>query len=104
MAPTFESPGEVNPDGPMNAALLPEPRCPRYHSLDLWRGVACLLVILFHATFYARAGGPPADWPGWAHAALHWGWTGVPMFFVVSGYCIAASIDAARRRDRGIFV
>jgi peptidoglycan/LPS O-acetylase OafA/YrhL len=28
-------------------------------------------------------------------------WTGVPMFFVISGYCISASADSARRKSQG---
>ena len=29
------------------------PRSPRYHTLDLWRGVACLMVVVSHSTLYA---------------------------------------------------
>ena len=32
------------------------PRSPRYRSLDLWRVAACLLVVVFHSTFYSMAG------------------------------------------------
>ena len=33
--------------------VAPPARSARYHSLDFWRGVACLLVIVYHSTFYA---------------------------------------------------
>lgn len=82
------------------------PRNPRYDTLDAWRGLACLLVVAFHSTnayvatpaFVARVsadGGTPVEW---LTAATAFGWVGVPMFFVISGYCIAASADTARRR------
>lgn len=77
------------------------PRCPRYASLDLWRGVACLLVLLHHGTFtepstsaYASLG---AAGKVWSQVAMRL-WLGVPIFFVISGYCIAATADAQRRR------
>jgi peptidoglycan/LPS O-acetylase OafA/YrhL len=91
-----------------DALAYPTPRCPRYRSLDVWRGVACLLVLLFHATLYAGVGDRGAG-DRWAWPALtvcRWGWCGVPIFFVISGYCISASADSARRRGRvrGYFV
>jgi peptidoglycan/LPS O-acetylase OafA/YrhL len=72
---------------------------PRYESLDAWRGIACLAVIAFHATLDVQTTGPgvAAELVG----VLRWGWLGVPMFFVISGYCIAASLDSERRRGRG---
>ena len=82
------------------------PRCPRYLSLDFWRGVACLLIVVFHATFYAAtpellrrvttAGGSAADW---VMAGCTWLWVGVPIFFVISGYCISATADSTRRKS-----
>jgi peptidoglycan/LPS O-acetylase OafA/YrhL len=72
---------------------------PRYESLDAWRGIACLLVISFHATLDAptTGGGVAAA----LVAAMRWGRLGVPIFFVISGYCIAASLDAERLRGAG---
>lgn len=81
------------------------PRNPRYDTLDAWRGLACVLVVLFHATYQLNheLPTPSPDAPvevaigqllrPFAHA-----WVGVPLFFVISGYCIAASADSARRR------
>ncbi len=98
---------QVRPAGTPSFAL---PRAPRYHSLDLWRGVACLLVIFYHATLihHGSAGALPAT-AGWGErgAALLLGtmrhmWVGVPMFFVISGYCIAATADSTRRRPHAI--
>lgn len=64
----------------------------RYQTLDAWRGVACLWVLLFHAS------GEPGMW---GHNALlfvlNHGWAGVPIFFVISGYCISATLDGALR-------
>lgn len=80
----------------------------RYATLDAWRGLACLMVIAFHSvagtlvtpTFVgqiAAEGGSSADWLLVLVARF---WIGVPFFFVISGYCIAAAADSARRRPR----
>jgi peptidoglycan/LPS O-acetylase OafA/YrhL len=60
----------------------------RYDSLDAWRGVAALLVLLWHR-YWNRA-----DWA----SPL---WLGVQLFFVISGYCIACAGDRAMERGGG---
>jgi peptidoglycan/LPS O-acetylase OafA/YrhL len=71
----------------------------RYRSLDLWRGVACLSVAIFHSSFYLTRG-PQPGLAGWQRLVLvlisHLS-AGVPLFFVISGYCISASCDKVRR-------
>ena len=79
----------------------------RYRSLDFWRGVACLLVVVFHSTFYVSTAeldeqvkhlqvDDLASLAVWATSRF---WLGVPLFFVISGYCIAASASAMARTD-----
>lgn len=94
---------------------LPTPRRPRNLSLDFWRGVACLMVVVVHSIEY-RFDDLTPDSPRTAKALLvHIGWSGVildkvtasfglgvSIFFVISGYCIAASCDSARRRPRAM--
>jgi peptidoglycan/LPS O-acetylase OafA/YrhL len=58
----------------------------RYQSLDLWRGVACLSVIVYHSTLYTE---------GRLSTIGALGQHGVTIFFVISGYCIAAAADRA---------
>ncbi len=73
----------------------------RFESLDHWRGLACLLVVIYHSTIIYLATAPPAA-SGWAHAAAeftHHFNVGVALFFVISGYCIAAAADNARRKN-----
>lgn len=78
---------------------MPTSPSTRYHSLDLWRGVACLLVLLYHASFWGPSIPASADPASAAVAAAASGmWIGVPMFFAISGYCIAATADATRNR------
>ena len=40
-------------------------RVARYESLDIWRGVACLLVIAIHSLAYVRAFAGSSTDPGW---------------------------------------
>jgi peptidoglycan/LPS O-acetylase OafA/YrhL len=83
--------------------MIPDPqRNPRYPMLDLWRGVACLMVVLHHSGFALGKGeaeGSPL------RLAVVWFVRqmdlGVPLFFVISGYCIVASMDGIRRRNAG---
>ena len=89
------------------ASLAPKPASARYESLTLWRGVACMTLLLYHATFYAEHSWRSADpstwtWSGLAVNLLDRLWMGVPLFFVVSGYCIAANVDALRRRPHSL--
>ena len=83
------------------------PRSSRYQSLDVWRGAACLMLVMYHGTFYAShswKSSDPSTWTvgGLAINLLGRMWIGVPIFFVVSGYCIAASSDASRRRTHSL--
>jgi peptidoglycan/LPS O-acetylase OafA/YrhL len=58
-----------------------------YSSLNHWRGLAACWVVLFHASNKWNA---PESWPlTWLHAVASFGWFGVHLFFVISGYCIA---------------
>jgi exopolysaccharide production protein ExoZ len=61
---------------------------PRYRSLDHWRGAAALWVLLFHG-FNSWLGEHPDKLPHALVLLLAHGWLGVPVFFVISGYCIA---------------
>jgi peptidoglycan/LPS O-acetylase OafA/YrhL len=92
---------------PAPPAVAIRPRSSRYQSLDLWRGVACLMLVMYHATFYAEHSWnsrDPSTWTvgGLAINLLGRMWIGVPIFFVVSGYCIAASSDASRRKTHSL--
>lgn len=75
----------------------------RYDSLDMWRGAACLAVVIYHATMQvvpkAVPGATLLDRLGYllvqATGIL---WVGVPMFFVISGYCIFATLEKSVAR------
>ncbi|HRF00166.1 MAG TPA: acyltransferase [Pirellulaceae bacterium] len=81
------------------------PRPRRLELLDVWRGTCCLMLVVFHASMQGIAhrfwnDDRPVDDLG---SALLWlaarTWIGVPIFFVISGYCIMATLTA--RVDRG---
>jgi peptidoglycan/LPS O-acetylase OafA/YrhL len=81
----------------------------RYESLDHWRGVACLLVIVYHSTMMYSLLVQHHEPVGRLDAAIEWliaqthsFSVGVTLFFVISGYCIAAAADSARHKGGGV--
>lgn|GEM_PF-844277 len=66
---------------------------PRYGSLDHWRGVAALSVMFFHSFGAIRGAGLPVHGSiAWLKWLADFGWFGVHLFFVISGFCIAANV------------
>lgn len=64
---------------------------PQYRTLDHWRGIAALWVMIFHgfATIYNKPVHPLVEL---LRSIANPGWLGVHLFFVISGYCIASSV------------
>lgn len=58
---------------------------PRVPGLDLMRGIAILWVMLFHFRFMITL-------PHILHWPSHYGWMGVDLFFVLSGYLIGSQL------------
>jgi len=77
-----------------------EPRCEpaRNPCLDGIRGIAILLVIVHHTFQFLTAKSPLGQVV--VEAALA-GWTGVDLFFVLSGYLITVILLNTRNRNRG---
>jgi peptidoglycan/LPS O-acetylase OafA/YrhL len=91
-----------NPQGPNLGTAVPQSA--RYRWLDAWRGIACLMLIVYHAMFYVD----PSDgivagdfWHSLVWAARRM-WIGVPIFFVISGYCIAGSVRSLQDKPGGL--
>jgi peptidoglycan/LPS O-acetylase OafA/YrhL len=77
----------------------PSPKEPRILELDGIRGVAVLAVVFYH---YAVIG-PGAEfhtWLYWGRAAFRLGWSGVDLFFVLSGFLIGGILLDARNSPR----
>src|SRR6185437_2852609 len=73
----------------------------RYHSLDFWRGIACLSVAAFHSIDYVAENPAHVHGNALSHqifVLLAQGWAGVPLFFVISGYCIAAACESGMEK------
>lgn len=74
---------------PENAPLPPS----HVTALDGFRGLACISVVAYHCYYY----GPSVAWPTLTVGARKWtpthlfayGYLGVEMFFVLSGFCLA---------------
>lgn len=71
----------------------------RIASVDFWRGLAAVCVMVYHAravlwegagALWAREGlhGGISAWLGYLTIPFSWGGLGVPLFFVLSGFCI----------------
>jgi peptidoglycan/LPS O-acetylase OafA/YrhL len=74
----------------------------RFARIDQLRGVAALIVVLCHMSVSAYDGAPnvgerPLPWLG---LLLGFGYLGVPLFFVVSGFCIHWPDARARAEGR----
>jgi peptidoglycan/LPS O-acetylase OafA/YrhL len=61
---------------------------PKFHGLDHLRALAILMVFLFH--YYILSKGEPA----WLPDVASFGWTGVDLFFVLSGFLISNQLFA----------
>lgn len=74
----------------------------KYVTLEHWRGVAALSVLFFHSFGNVRLAGlavhPSISWLKWLS---DFGWFGVHLFFVISGYCIAANIWRLAQKEAG---
>lgn len=74
----------------------------RLTSIDALRGIAALGVVLYHAVGRADVAFPRglAQWPGFfVHSLTGFGYVGVFLFFVISGFCI--HLQWARARAAG---
>ena len=73
-----------------------------YRSLDAWRGLAALLIVLHHGSSSITVHEPAvASDP--VHVVCWYSYIGVSMFFVISGYCIANAADITLRRGQSVF-
>ena len=63
--------------------------------IDLLRFFASVFVVFFHLQFWRNGAGPTESLSQWS--VVTWaGWVGVEIFFVISGFVIAYSIDGTK--------
>ena len=74
----------------MHGARLTEPRLNslRFHGLDTLRSLAIFAVIVFHLLDF----GGDHTLPAWLEPIAQYGWIGVDLFFVLSGYLIGSQL------------
>jgi peptidoglycan/LPS O-acetylase OafA/YrhL len=69
----------------------------RFGFVDALRGIAALSVAAYHIDRYGPLPGAAAGVvPKFINSALHHGWVGVQMFFVISGFVIAYTLRGVR--------
>lgn len=76
------------------------PAAQRFHEIDLLRGVACAAVVMFHYLSH----GPRVGWMAQTFvpevdSIARYGYLGVHLFFVISGFVILMSAQAATPRE-----
>ena len=80
-----------------------EPYKDRYRSLDIWRGAACLMIVIIHSSYYLL-GHPDQLGEGVLAKVVEFSMPyfllGVPIFFVISGYCITATSLSSAENSR----
>jgi peptidoglycan/LPS O-acetylase OafA/YrhL len=79
----------------------------RYALLDCWRGVACLMVVFAHSSDvysrkYVEGEVPMTGFAAHVVFFLSMLAVGVIMFFVISGYCISATVDGHGQRSKSV--
>ncbi len=67
----------------------------RFAGLDHLRALAIIIVFVYHYNIFAQPAGL-YDWLG------HWGWTGVDLFFVLSGYLIGGQLFSRLAKDQPV--
>jgi len=72
----------------------------RVETIDVFRGIAILLVVLFH--FTARLPAEALNITEGAPLPVFFGWVGVYFFFIISGYCIFMTLE--RSSTVGVFL
>jgi exopolysaccharide production protein ExoZ len=70
-----------------------------YQTLDAWRGIASLWVVIYHASEFAVHSKPSLQ-SAWLYRIGLFGSLGVQIFFVISGYCIASSACSTANRGK----
>lgn len=96
-------PREQIAKGSPNFSHQPPDRSKRIPALDGVRGIAILLVLLRHAIFGVNAvipGPSLSGLPAWLLAAGQLTWSGVDLFFVLSGFLIGGILLDARQSPR----
>ncbi|HEX4373461.1 MAG TPA: acyltransferase, partial [Puia sp.] len=74
--------------------LIDHTRHKKFYGLDHLRALAITIVLLFHYQIFKH--------PGWIAKAGKFGWTGVDLFFVLSGYLIASQLFATMAKRKQI--
>lgn len=71
----------------------------RYHEIDLLRAIACAMVVVFHYFYRGQQDGwVPFHFDTWVTSIAKFGYLGVDLFFVISGFVIFLSAQKSGAR------
>lgn len=71
----------------------------RYHEIDLLRAMACAMVVVFHYLYRGQQDGwVPFHLDAWLTSIAKFGYLGVDLFFVISGFVIFLSAQKGGAR------
>lgn len=82
-------------------ATVPVPVRPEFPYLDGIRGLAALAVVVYHAFLFTGQSNEAEEAMPLIHAFVGWGYLGVPIFIVLSGYVLMLPTLAHGLRFRG---
>lgn len=73
-----------------------------YLSIDIWRGLAALLVVMYHGSMQFIDSGNQEYLKYIPYYIAHHGYLGVAIFFVISGYCIMGAAISTLNGGKGV--
>src|SRR4051812_24902896 len=85
------STGPIGAMFPARATEYPSMTKGRVETIDVFRGIAILMVVMFH--FTARLPAYALNITEGAPLPVFFGWVGVYFFFIISGYCIFMTLE-----------
>ena len=73
----------------------------RIVALDALRGFAALYIFVYHLMLVPK---PHLVLPDWLYSMVKYGWSGVTLFFILSGFTLYHSMSTSKRRQQHAYI